>query len=129
MTNRFFSVAVAAAFVGVLALPGLAQGGKMMDKKMSPKMSAKMQSGKPMAKAVYVCKACKMGFTAAQAQAMKMKDPMGHKMTKMTSLPAGYKMAPAKMQNSKMHKMGDGKMHKMGDGKMHSPGTKPAPKM
>ena len=75
MNSRFFPVAVAAAFVGLFAVPGFAQDGKMMDKKMSPKMQSK-----PMAKAVYVCKACKMGFTASQAKMMHMKDPMGHKM-------------------------------------------------
>lgn len=124
MITRFSTAAVSAALLltGLLAGPSFAQDGKMTDNKMAPKMASKMQA-KPMAKAVYVCKECKMGFTASQAKMMKMKDPMGHKMVMMKALPMGYKMAPAKM-DSKMNKMGDGnKMNKMSDG------AKTAPKM
>jgi hypothetical protein len=93
--------------------------GKMSDSKMShSKMSDKMGKMSHMAP-VYVCKECKMGFTASQAKMMKMKDPMGHPMTKMDKLPTGYKMA------SKMDKMGDKMGSKMSDKMGDKMGKKP----
>jgi hypothetical protein len=86
-------------------------GGKMQ--------GAKMQGGKMMAgKMVYACKDCKMYFSAADARKMKMKDPMGHKMTRMSMASArrmGMKMGNAKMMSG--DKMRDEKMMH-GDSKM-----------
>ena len=84
--------------------------------KMAPKAD-KMAAPKK-TEAVYVCKECKMGMSAADAKKMGMKCPMGHKMAKMDKMPAGYKMG-GKMD--KMDKMGG----KMETGKMDKMAPKP----
>lgn len=114
------TTALAALLVSasLLASPAIAQdkmGGKM-DHKMGSKMSGKMDDkmgGKmdKMAGPVYVSKSTKMAFTPTQAKMMAMKDMKGMKLVKMMKLPAGYKMAPPKMENKMDHKMGG----KMGD--------------
>jgi transposase-like protein len=80
----------------------------MKSSKMTHKMSGKMSS------TVYVCKECKMAYSMNTAKSMKMKDGMGHMLTKMSKMPAGYKMMDGKIDKmgSKMDKMD--KMDKMG---------------
>ena len=78
----------------------MAMKSKMADKKMAP---------------VYVCKDCKMAYSESDAKKMKMKDGMGHKLTKMSKMPAGFKMMGGKM-GDKM--MGGDKTGKMGGDKM-----------
>ncbi len=77
------------------------------------KMGGKMDK---MAGPVYVSKSSKMGFTGMQAKKMAMKDGKGMKLVKMSTLPTGYKMAPA-MDHKMDGKMGGKMDHKMG-GKM-----------
>ncbi len=88
---------------------------KMSGGKMT---GGKMQSGKMMmGKSVYACKECKMYYSAADAKKMKMMDPMGHKMMRVSMANAkkmGMKMGHGKMMS------GDKMMHgdKMKGGKM-----------
>lgn len=87
---------IAATLPFCFAAPSMTLQTKMMD-------SSKMQSHKPMAGGVYVCKACKSYMSPAMAKKMGYKDAMGHKMMMMSKAPAGYK------DGDKM-----GKMDKMG---------------
>jgi hypothetical protein len=116
--RNLVSVSLAAfAVSAALIAPNTVFAQDKMDSKMpakSTKMAGKMD--KKMA-SIYVCKQCKMGFTAAQAKKMGMKDPMGHKMMQVAKLPAGFKMAPADGKMGMMDKKMD-KMDKMGDKKM-----------
>jgi hypothetical protein len=124
MNARWFVAACAAtaaslAIVAASAPPSLAQE-KMGTGKMthSGKMSGsggKMMS-KKMDKSMYCCQACKMCFSSTDAHKMHMKDPMGHKLTKMAKMPAGYKMgkagAPMMHGDHKMMNHQGGNMHK-----------------
>jgi hypothetical protein len=80
--------------------------GKMMHGKT---MHGKMMSS---AKTVYVCKKCSMYYTPAQAKAMKYVDPMGHKLMKMSKVPAGYTMGSKIMMHKKMMMHGTMMHHK-----------------
>lgn len=73
---------------------GLAPTASAFPKEAAKKPVAvkKMPAKNMMAKAVYVCNKCKVAYTPAQAMKMGYKDPMGHKMSKMTKLPPGVKM-------------------------------------
>ena len=129
LSRTTLATALAALLVSatLFTSPVIAQdkmGGKMDDKmsgKMSDKMGGKMtdkmggkMAGK-MAGPVFVCKECKMGYTAAQSKMMGGKDKMGTKLVKMAKLPTGYKMAPGKMGDKMGGKMGGSKMgDKMG---------------
>ena len=87
------AVAVCAAGLAptASAFPKEAAKKPVVMKKMTPGMKT-MPAKKMMAKAVYVCSKCKVAYTPAQAMKMGYKDPMGHKMSKMTKLPPGVKM-------------------------------------
>ena len=113
MNTRSTFAAIAAAVTlaaASAAVPAFAQ----------PKMGGQKPAmgGKMMAQSVYACKMCKTYYSAADAKKMKMMDPMGHKMTRMSMSGAkkmGYKMAKtggAKMGRPKMggDKMGGGRM-------------------
>lgn len=89
-----------AALLVALPLTVLSVSPVLAQSKMAP-MPPKQASSK-MAP-VYVCKACKAYLTAPDAKKMAYKDPMGHKLVKMSKAPAGY------MDGAKMHKM-DNKM-------------------
>ncbi len=101
MTKQIAAVA-AAALTLVSASAGLTQMSEkpMMHKPMKHTMGKPMKHtmGKPMmaAKAVYVCKTCKAYYSPMAAKKMGYKDPMGHKLTKMSKAPAGF------MDGSKM---------------------------
>jgi len=113
--RRTFAAGIAAlTLVTATASLALAQdkmhGGKMQGHKMS---GGKMMMGKM----VYACKECKMYYSAADAKKMKMMDPMGHKMMRVSMATAkkmGMKMGHGKMMS------GDKMMHgdKMKGGKM-----------
>lgn len=45
------------------------------------------------ARGVYVCEACKMAFSAADARKMSNKDAAGHTLKRMSKMPAGYTMS------------------------------------
>ena len=82
--------------------------------KMGGKMAGgKMAAGKMDMKSVYVCKACKVYYSSSMAKKMAYKDPMGHKLVKMSKSPAGFKDG-SKMGMEKGGKMGG----KMDGGKM-----------
>ena len=115
--RRSFAAGIAAlTLVTATASLALAQdkmsGGKMQGGKM---MGGKMAMGSKM---VYACKGCKMYFSEADAKKMKMMDPMGHKMSRMSMASAkkmGMKMGHGKMMSG--DKMHDEKMMH-GGGKM-----------
>jgi len=122
MNTRSTLAAFAAAAVALVAAcatsPAAFAQDKMGGNKMGTK-SHKMRGGKmAMAgKTVYACKECKMYYSAADARKMGMKDPMGHKLTRMSRASA-TKMG---MKMSRMGNMGAGSMsgdnmsgHKMG---------------
>lgn len=110
VTAAIAALALSASLFGSSVIAQDKMGGKM-DDKMSGKMDDKM--GGKMSGPVYVSKSSKMAFTEAQAKKMMMKDMKGMKLVKMSKMPAGYKMAPAKMGDKMGGKMND----KMG-GKM-----------
>jgi hypothetical protein len=122
--RRVLCVSAALVLTGgaitVAAHAQTATGGKM-DSKMSSDKKGTMSSskmGSTMAGPVYVCAKCKTYMSPDAAKKANYKDPMGHKMTKMSKAPAGY-MDASKM-SGKMDKMGgstDSKM-KMQDKKM-----------
>lgn len=105
MKNRWIALAGVVLCLAS-ATSAFAQDKMEGDKMKGDKMPAKTKmedKGKMKAKGpVYVCKECKMGFSAAEAKKMKYKDGMGHKMAKMTKMPAGYKMSDGKMKDGKM---------------------------
>lgn len=88
--------AVLAAFVMISASAVAVKADSSMDSKMS---STPMTMHGMMAPAVkgpvYACTTCKMYYTPKQAKMMKYMDPMGHKLKKMSKVPAGYKMGMA----------------------------------
>ena len=88
MNPRFLTVA---ALLGVFLTGGIL-----------PSVSANPQAPKKATKAktVYVCKGCKMHYSTAVAKKMSYKDPMGHKLTRSTKVPAGYKMGTEKGQST-----------------------------
>ena len=99
------ALAAASAAGPASAQPRMGEG-KMMGKK--PAMG-----GKRMAQSVYACKMCKTYYSAADAKKMKMMDPTGHKMTRMTMGSAkkmGYKMAKTVGAKTGHPKMGGDKM-------------------
>jgi hypothetical protein len=108
MNRRFIAAAtlLTLAFSSSVVSPSLAapQTHKMTSHKMAPKMAPK--------KGVYVCRSCKMYFSAQAAKKMGYKDPMGHKLVKMASAPSGY-MKGSKMLMNKMK----GEMGNMDTGK------------
>jgi len=97
-----------------LAQDKMGSGGKMMDKKTGTAMKGgKMAGGKmAMGRMVYACKGCKMYYSAADAKKMGMKDPMGHRLMRMSRADA----RKTGMTMAKMGKMGGDKM--MGGGNM-----------
>lgn len=118
------ALGVAAAVIVAASFSVAAHAQDKMDKmEKSDKMGKmnKMDKMDKMDKSVYVCKQCKMYYSAADSKKMGMKDPMGHKLTKMSKAPAGYKMG------GKMDKMGGhmDKMDKMGHDKMDKMAPKP----
>ncbi len=112
--RRTFAAGIAAlTLVTASATLALAQD-KMHGGKMH---GGKMMGHKMMGKMVYACKECKMYYSAADAKMMKMMDPMGHKMMRVSMADAkkmGMKMGHGKMMS------GDKMMHgdKMKGGKM-----------
>ena len=94
-----FSLTLAAALAVVTVCsavhPTLAQS----DSKMG---SSKMA---PAAKTYYVCAKCKTYFSAAAATKMKMKDAMGHALTKSATIPKGYTDGTKAKKADKMSKM------------------------
>ena len=64
-------------------LPSVAQGNKMAGPSAAQK------------KTYYVCAKCKVYFSEAAAKKAAFKDSMGHKLTKSTTIPKGYKDAGA----------------------------------
>jgi len=79
MNSRFLTAALLSVFMtgGILPSP--------LAHSQAPKKAAKTRT-------VYVCKACKMYYAPSVAKKMSYKDPMGHKLVKMSSRPSGYKM-------------------------------------
>ena len=108
--TNFSAFAAALSLVAVSAATPAAVAQDKMGGKMKP---GAMQSGKRMGQMVYTCKGCKMYYSEADARKMKMMDPMGHKLMRMS-------MADAKKMGLKMGTM-HGKMRhdkKMGGGRM-----------
>ena len=105
--------ALVAAYAAAASPAAFAQdkmgGGKMMDKKSGAMKSGKMAMT---GKMVYACKGCKMYYSAADAKKMGMKDPMGHRLMRMSRADA----RKTGMTMAKMGKMGGDKM--MGGGNM-----------
>ena len=81
MTKQL-TAALAAGLALVSASAGIAQTSKPMAHKTMGKMTA--------AKTVYVCKDCKEYFSPTAAKKMGYKDGMGHKLTQMSKVPAGF---------------------------------------
>ena len=91
MTKQIIA-AVAAGLALVSASVGFAQTPKPMAHSMMHKPMHTMTA----AKTVYVCKDCKAYYSPTAAKKMGYKDGMGHKLTKMSKVPAGF------MDGSKM---------------------------
>lgn len=91
----------AAALLGIFLSGGIAVSSHAAPP--ADKMAAKKHT-------VYVCKDCKTYYTAKEAKKMSMKDSMGHKLMKMSSVPSGY------MAGDKMKMGGDKAKGEMGAG-------------
>ena len=88
MTKQF-AASLTAALTVLSASAALAQTATpTMHKPM--KHAAMHKPAMVAAKSVYVCKDCKQYFSAADAKKMGYKDGMGHKLTKMAKVPAGF---------------------------------------
>jgi hypothetical protein len=83
-----------AGFLALACLTGLAA---------SPVAQAAPASHMATTKSVYVCKMCKSYFSPAAAMKMGYKDSMGHKLVKVSKVPAGYMNgSKSKMSSPKM---------------------------
>jgi len=91
MTKQIVATAIAGVAL-VTASASFAQMARPMMHKPMPAMHKTMAA----AKGVYVCKTCKAYYSPTAAKKMGYKDGMGHKLTKMSKVPAGF------MDGSKM---------------------------
>jgi hypothetical protein len=81
--KRFLGVMVAFLCIGLVSA-GIHTAGAQSGSKMAGQKPAA-------AKTYYVCAKCKVYYTEAAAKTAKYKDAMGHKLTKSTTIPKGYK--------------------------------------
>lgn len=84
LLRRLAAGAAATAFAALLMAAPLTS--QAAPKRFHGKMPHKAMVGKT----VYACTECKMYYPAAQAKKMGYKDPMGHTLTKMSKIPAGF---------------------------------------
>ncbi len=87
-TKSFRTATVVAAALSVLATAGSPMVKADNSMMSTPKMA--MSHKMAMHKTVYVCTTCKAYYSPTAAKKMGYKDAMGHKLTKMSSVPSGY---------------------------------------
>lgn len=86
LLRRLAAGAAATAFAALLMAAPVTSQASHSHKKSHGKMPHKAM----VRKTVYACTECKMYYPAAQAKKMGYKDPMGHTLTKMSKIPAGF---------------------------------------
>ncbi len=89
MTKQIVA-ALAAGLTLVSASASMAQQKPAMHKPIHKPMMHKPMGKMTAAKTVFVCKTCKAYYSPTQAKKMGYKDSMGHTLTKMSKVPAGF---------------------------------------
>jgi hypothetical protein len=108
--NLSRSVGTSAALALAIAFAAAAHAQTTTGSKMSSDKKASMSSSK-MAGPVYACSKCKVYTSPEMAKKMGYKDAMGHKLVKMSAVPAGYNDATHMGKNmDKMSPKMDSKM-------------------
>jgi hypothetical protein len=103
MMKRLFATLLAVSAIGLGSLsvnPALAQDKMAAAHKPAGKMAPAKKDTR--ASNVYVCKTCKVYYSAASAKKMGNKDSMGHKLVHADKAPVGYKDGSKMKMGGKM---------------------------